>query len=114
MANSISNSYSRFNGAEEQRKKDRASGKLVKKSDLEGTAGYTGGQEGETYVETEREYQKRNPNSAEYRVETEKRKQERFDLENKQMEKMNRLKRDKPWLFGYGAGAMQTKGISGL
>lgn len=114
MADSISNSYSRIINDEEQRKKDRASGKLVKKSDLEGIIGYAGGQEGETYVPTEREYQKNNPNSAEFKAEADKRKQERFDLENKKMEKLNRLKANKPWLFGYGTGAMQGRGFAGL
>ncbi len=114
MANSISNSYSRIINDKEQRKKDRASGKLVKKSDLEGVIGYGAAEPGETYVPTEREYQKANPNSAEFKAEADKRKQERFDLENKKMEKLNRLKANKPWLFGYGAGAMQSQGFASL
>ena len=107
MKNSISNSYARMINDEEQKKKDRASGRLMKKSDLEGVIGYGAAEPGETYVQTEREYQKGNPNSAEYKAEKEKEKQKAFDLQNKKTEKLNRLKASKPWLFGYGAGAMQ-------
>lgn len=118
MKNSISNSYERMINDEEQKKRDRASGDLMKRSDLDGlnmgnpASDYF--QSDETYVETEREYQKRNPNTAEFKAESDKRKQEQFDLENKKMEKLNRLKANKPWLFGYGAGAMQTRGLAGL
>ncbi len=101
---------------EEQKKKDRASGKLLKTSDL-ADAGLTGQTPAgyvpteETYVPTEREYQRNNPNSAEYKADVEKEKQKRLDRENKRTEKVNRLKASHPWLFGYGTGAFVQQGL---
>jgi hypothetical protein len=101
-------SYNKIIG---QMEKDRKSGRLMKKSDLAGVIGYGASDtEGETYVPTEQEYQRNNPNSNEFKAEAEKRKQEGFDRANKEKERMNRLKVSKPWLFGYGAGAYVQQG----
>jgi hypothetical protein len=88
MQNSISNSYEKMIGfdLEEQKKKDRASGKLKKIKDLpSGMLGYAPmyRNEEETYMPTESDIRRHDPNSAEFKLEMQQRNQEIYDRMNK-------------------------------
>jgi len=107
MAYRINLTQESYNKMMDQKKqKDRKSGNLMKKSDLAGVIGYGAADtEGETYVPTEQEYQRNNPNSAEFRKKSIDDQNKRQEKEYQDRLKLNQLKSSKPWLFGYGAGA---------